>query len=442
MTTKYAKTAAGYVWSAMTWTLTRDGIDTTTAPAAGETANLNGFATVDNPLHIDANVTCANIIQDASGDESYLYIDSGVSVHANIGNYSTSGKSYLVGAPTSGTATLYGNLDGNAATVAIFDDSLGGGLTISGGAINGKINSTASNTCTFTWTGTVSQPAGWTTAFALNSANSTVSFAALALTNAGTVTLTTSKPSKYTFTNMTVVNTGSGTCVFTFTGTGTLTLPASIPNVSVVFASTSYTVTLGASFQCNVLTLTSGTLAMGGFTIASNSISGTGTTLSGTGGLTLTSTGTFTPPASLAAVTVTVAAGTGTVTLGDNFTCAVFVQTSGTTAFNGKTVTCGGFTYTTGTLSGAGGIVLTGATTFAPPYAIPNLDISIAAAANTVTLGSSFQCNALTFTSGTLALAGYTIVYHSITRTAGTVTGAGVIAPDNYEPIPIFRVGD
>jgi len=255
----------------------------------------------------------------------------------------------------------------------------------------------------------------------------------------------------------------------TMVGTGTITSNGNTTLTNLTINSTSGTTTLGADFALtatSTTTLTSGTLALGTFTLSTGIFSSNNSTTRsisfGTGtinlthttatttvlnmptvtGFTYTGTGGFTTAATVAravffgntaggtsanAPNMTVT-GTGTSVIsfatGSWFNTLSFTSTvfnPGTTALNlnGLTLSPSGtFTSLTPTMVGTGTITSSGNTTLA--------SLTIASTSGTTTLGDTFTLTATsttTLTSGTLALANFTLST-GIFSSAGLLTRA------------------
>jgi len=291
LVTKYAKTSPDLKWSTTTWTLTKDGDDTTTAPTTGETADLNGFGDQNNDFTVDENIACGLIIDSTSFNLVKLIVNNGVTINANYGDYSAypNDRYYHLRLANAATAVLTGYLDGNAPGTSVVSYAGSTGSIEIRGGINGRVTTSPTNNVLFVWSGNVTQPAGWTCTLVFGSSGTAkFTLGGLTLSNAGTVTLTTSYPSKIDLTTgggLSVTNSGDGVCTITLTSTGTFTPPASLSGVNLVLNHTGTTVTLAATTRVKTLTLTAGTLALGGFHIVYDTLSAVAVVPTGTGGI-------------------------------------------------------------------------------------------------------------------------------------------------------------
>jgi hypothetical protein len=258
----------------------------------------------------------------------------------------------------------------------------------------------------------------------------------------------------------------------TFVGTGTLTSNANTTLTNITINSTNGTTTLGSAFSLTATgtaTLTSGTLALGGFNLTTGIFSATGTSSRtitfGTSNIVLAHTTAATTVLSIADATNFACSGSGAFTTDASITrTLVFGTTSGSYS-NSPNVTLTGsgtsvITFTSGSYFNK---IDFGTTTFTPPAAtlnlnaftlstggtytnftptmvgtgvittngksIPTLTIDNGAASGTTTLGGAVTTTtSTTLTSGTLALAGYTLTpTQFISGTAATraISGAG-----------------
>ena len=280
---KYLKSTADNLWSNAVWSLTPGYAgDPCDPPADDDVADCQGLAA--GPMTLDESFACGLVID--SVDDMTFQTVGGLTYAANFGDGLTSGKHCKFQTPASGAAaTIAGDVDDANSTSAMVTCSSANVGIIFQGAVAGGFTMSGPRTTLMKWTGAVEQPAGWTFTV-LNSSSSTGKFdmTGLVLTNLGTVNLTSAVPSNVVFAGAGIVNSGAGVFSLALIGAGTFTPQADLSGVDVTVASAAGTITLGKGFHCNLLTLTSGTLALAGYVVCYHALA-VGVTFSGAGGL-------------------------------------------------------------------------------------------------------------------------------------------------------------
>jgi len=380
-----------------------------------------------NTLTINGNISGSGTITgDATSNISFggtgagsigtLSFTSGAQVLNNL-TINRTGGTLTLGTPVA----LSGNLALTSGTLA------DGGNTISlAGYISGT--GTHSGTGKITMTGASKTIAGVTVGnLEIANTSSTTTLSA-AITVNGNLTLTSGTLADGGFTinlagNLAGTATHSGSGKIVMTGTSKTIAGVTVGNLEI--ANTSSTTTLIATATVNGnLTLTSGTLADGGFTInLAGNLAGTATH-GGTGKITMTG-----ATKTISGVTVgnlEIANTSSTTTLSAALTVnGNLTLTSGTLADGGFTINLAGNLAGTATHSGTGKIAMSGASKSISGVSVGNLEI---ASSGTITASTAFAIlGNLTLTSGILADGGNTITLSGNIAGSGTHTGAGKI---------------
>lgn len=220
-------------------------------------------------------------------------------------------------------------------------------------------------------------------------------------------------------------NFGSTTCWSASDGGDNgASVPTSSDNCIFNTNSSNQNITLNANRNCLTLNMSNytGTLAFSNntLTVAGSVTLSSGMSITGTGALILSASGTLTSH-SVVIPALTVSAGSVTITLGDDATVTGTCTTTstGSVTFTANTLSCGGglnFAITTGVISGTTTIKLTGTGTISMASvgsgSLRN-NLTIDASGFTITMCSAngtvrYQTGTLTYTAGTIVVTGCT----------------------------------